>query len=110
MKSQRWFVSKVGKGQFGPYTEVEMREHIDAGQLRPTDQVCREGDKEWLRADTIPELFPSSVSPPPVPSPPLMTRDQGWYIIALLAIIAGILVYFTLQVLSWAYRLQNLPR
>ncbi len=52
-----WYYLKQGQ-RHGPTSDRELLRLIEAGQLRPSDLVWRQGLPEWVRADSVEELFP----------------------------------------------------
>lgn len=59
-----WYYLKSGE-QKGPVTREVIQELAGAGQLQRSDQVWTQGMKEWLPAESVPELGISRVTPPP---------------------------------------------
>ncbi len=63
-----WYV--MGKrGEQGPYTPTELRQRIEAGQIRESDSVRSEGQEAWLPARVCEELLndqPASILPKPL--------------------------------------------
>jgi ssDNA-binding Zn-finger/Zn-ribbon topoisomerase 1 len=65
-----WFYM-VGDKRRGPATEAQLRALIEAGTIRPTDMVWREGMPGWVAASWLPGLFPPPAAPPaPAPGAP----------------------------------------
>lgn len=63
----------------GPVPESQIRALVEAGMLRASDFVWREGLPEWVEVRTVPGLMPRSmVKPPSAPgtAPPLMPVAQ----------------------------------
>jgi hypothetical protein len=64
-----WFYRANDQNR-GPVAESQIRALVEAGMLRPTDLVWREGMPEWVEIQSVPGLCPRSlVKPPPVPPP-----------------------------------------
>lgn len=59
MASRSWFYASDGQ-QKGPFSEVELREFIARGTVRPTTLVWGDGMSEWTKAGDIPGLLPSA--------------------------------------------------
>lgn len=47
-----WMVAQDGQ-QYGPYTQEEVRQYVQAGNLKPTAQVWREGMQQWQPVATL---------------------------------------------------------
>jgi RsiW-degrading membrane proteinase PrsW (M82 family) len=81
-----WFVVGPERKPFGPYSIEKLREYVVSGRISRDTLVHRRGTPEWVRASTVPELFPASPStpprptgsgpgaPPPAPEQPLIDR------------------------------------
>ena len=50
-----WYVGRDGQ-QFGPVSDFEFRRAFEAGQLKATDLVWREGFAEWRAVSTLPPM------------------------------------------------------
>ena len=48
-----------GGERFGPVSFEQLKELAAAGKLAPDDSVWQEGMRNWVRASTVPDLFPS---------------------------------------------------
>jgi hypothetical protein len=64
-----WHVSQDGNSK-GPFTDAQVRDLASTGRLRPFDLLWREGMAEWVAAEKVRGLFPSTSSPPPPPNGP----------------------------------------
>jgi hypothetical protein len=64
-----WSYSTGGHNR-GPVSETQLRALVEAGMLRPTDLVWREGMPEWIEARLLPGLFPHLPPAAPPPRPP----------------------------------------
>ncbi|MAT80682.1 MAG: hypothetical protein CMJ29_03425 [Phycisphaerae bacterium] len=66
--SEFW-VARNGE-RYGPYTQEQLVEYYQSGQVLPSDQVCRPGSQEWVIASSMSELSgvqdAASSSPPPL--------------------------------------------
>ncbi len=78
----RWFMTRNGREQFGPYTLADLREYAASGRLLPSDHCCREGGTQWFPASSLTELNFA----PPIPSP---LGDTNRILIGVLAIVLG---------------------
>src|SRR5947209_1350330 len=58
-----WFYAH-NKKKLGPVPTAELRRLADAGELRPTDMVLREGERQWRTAGDLPDVFPVVSGPP----------------------------------------------
>jgi hypothetical protein len=56
MASRSWFYASDGQ-QKGPFSEVELRELIARGTVRPTTLVWGDGMLEWTKAGDVPGLL-----------------------------------------------------
>lgn len=68
------YVGRAGQRE-GPFTLVEVRAMLTAGQLRPDDLAWHEGTPDWISVNQLPGLIPHSpaaAGPPGFPS-----SDQG---------------------------------
>lgn len=67
-----WYYGLDG-AELGPYSLAQMKEMAAKGQLDDQHFVWREGMKDWLPVEDVPELFrvvsPSGRMPPPPPPP-----------------------------------------
>jgi hypothetical protein len=59
MSQQLWYLTKNGQ-QFGPLTQRQLSEMAVSGQLQPGDQLWTEGLPQWIAAETLTWLFPTS--------------------------------------------------
>jgi hypothetical protein len=59
MASRSWFYASDGQ-QNGPFSEVELREFITRGIVRPTTLVWGDGMSEWTKAGDIPGFLRSA--------------------------------------------------
>jgi hypothetical protein len=58
--SVEWYLVRDGK-KYGPLSDLEMLNDIDAGDLRPNDQLWRKGFGGWRPAKVVfPELYGAS--------------------------------------------------
>lgn len=71
--SNKWYYSKNGT-QCGPVSDNELKQLANSGQIKPLDQVWKEGMPSWANAGNLAGLFnnvtpqsPSSI-PPPAPN------------------------------------------
>lgn len=80
-----WYY-RVGDRQRGPVTESQLRSMAEGGVLRPGDYVWQDGMEDWVKASTIPWLFPGENATDPVGPPPFRgrggaaarERSDGW--------------------------------
>jgi hypothetical protein len=56
--SATWFYA-IDDREEGPITPQELKKLADSGQLKPTDQVWKEGMPEWVAAGSIKNLCPA---------------------------------------------------
>ncbi len=54
--SQDWYYSADG-GQKGPVTAADLKKLADAGSLKPTDLIWKDGMTDWSPAKTVKGLF-----------------------------------------------------
>jgi hypothetical protein len=92
-----WFLKKNG-ADFGPYTDQQIKQLADQGQIAPTDLVFWGAAQQWLPAYQIAGLLPeaggyvaspSSESPPP----PIEEAPRPWRFKRILLGIVGILFF-----------------
>ncbi len=57
--ASRWFLAR-DKKKFGPYNWQQLLTLSQRGDVRPADMLLQEGAKQWLRADAVPGLFPTT--------------------------------------------------
>ncbi|MDQ2919580.1 MAG: DUF4339 domain-containing protein [Verrucomicrobiota bacterium] len=62
-----WFLRVEGK-EYGPVDMDTLHEWRAEGRVIPQNYLRRDGESAWVLASTLPELFPSSVQPPPLPN------------------------------------------
>ncbi len=66
----RWFVARTRK-KHGPFSWKQLQALAQRGRLRPGDMLLREGERRWVEAASVPNLFPSArPRPAPVPTKP----------------------------------------
>ncbi len=74
--SEEWFVRVQGK-DYGPVALEELREWKAEGRLIAENEVRRDNEEDWARADSFPEIF-GLVIPPPLPGfSPIHARSWG---------------------------------
>lgn len=61
-----WYYAK-GKQKHGPFTEAQLKELAESGELLPTDMVWKQGMKAWVQAGSLTGFFPVD-GPPPLPA------------------------------------------
>lgn len=61
MPDDSWYYARDGK-RLGPFTLAQLAQMVAADMVGPSDLVMRAGDREWVAADTVPELFPPATS------------------------------------------------
>ena len=67
MSAKVWHYT-VGDDQFGPVSSEELKKLAEAGTVKATDQVWKEGMDDWMSAGEMQGLFPSAAgSPSPAP-------------------------------------------
>ena len=55
--ASKWFFTKDGKKNFGPFSSGQLRQLAANGQLVPADMVFKEGTQKWVTANSISGLF-----------------------------------------------------
>jgi hypothetical protein len=79
--ADQWYYAQQGQRQ-GPVSAQQLKQLASSGQLKPTDQVWKQGMAEWqpaskvqglfllppVRATAVPAPLASEVLPPPVPT------------------------------------------
>jgi hypothetical protein len=55
-----WFFTRNGKDCLGPFSSQQLRQLAANGLLLPSDLVLREGEQKWVKASSIPGLFPKA--------------------------------------------------
>src|SRR5438132_7079367 len=64
----RWFYAR-DKKKHGPFTWQQCLTMVQMGTLHRDDMLLQEGEKKWVRAETVGELFPARQEPrPPEPA------------------------------------------
>lgn len=74
MAPKNWYFSRDGEIQ-GPFSSTQLKQHAEAGRLRPTDLVQQQGMAKWVAAANVKGLFAAGQAAPPGiasgnPSPP----------------------------------------
>ena len=59
-----WYYSSSGE-KHGPITTLKLRQLAATGELKPSDQIWKDGWEEWRTAASVKALFPDS---PKIPS------------------------------------------
>ena len=65
-----WYYTSEGQ-QFGPVSSATLRQLVDAGQIRPSDMLWRQGMTAWAPASSVKGVFSSPSVLPPLAPPPL---------------------------------------
>jgi len=65
MSDKIWHYT-VGDDQFGPVSSDELKRLAEAGKVRPTDQVWKEGMDDWMAASKMQGMFPEKSGDEPV--------------------------------------------
>ena len=73
MPNVQWFVA-IGGQQAGPFSQPQMMQLVQNGNLKPQTLVWRQGMAQWGEAAMQPELSPlfappAGTTPPPMPPP-----------------------------------------
>ena len=76
----QWFLARGGK-KYGPYSMEQLRQFVASGNVLPTDMLLPEGQRQWVAANALPGLFPTtavkaqpvavSLAPAEIALPPL---------------------------------------
>lgn len=97
-KVTRWFYAR-NKKKLGPYSWQQLVELARGGELRPDDLVLQEGEKQWRRASSVPNLFAPANSKPIAAGK--SRRGTPWLMIGvsvvtflLLSIVGSITLYY----------------
>ena len=66
---QEWHYSKDGK-RAGPISASELKRLASTGEIQPSDQIWKQGMKEWVSASSVKGLFTTTsiMVPPPLPA------------------------------------------
>jgi len=87
--ASRWYYAKNGEQHKGPIDSRGLLRLAISGELKPTDWVWKEGQKEWIPAKKVRGLFAESEdvpeSPPPVQDSPELGRAAKNLMVALTA-------------------------
>ena len=51
-----WFIAQQHV-EYGPYSDAELRQLLDRGKIKPTDEVRRQDATEYVRVSTLAWLF-----------------------------------------------------
>ncbi|MSU78778.1 MAG: DUF4339 domain-containing protein [Gemmataceae bacterium] len=87
-QASRWYLAR-DKKKHGPYSWKQFMELATRGDLCPDDLVLREGEKQWRRADSVPNLFPAINTTPkiaestPKKEPAKAKRATPWLLIGI---------------------------
>lgn len=65
-----WHYKRQGE-QFGPFSDQQLKQLAVSGKLQPSDMVQQEGSAEWVPANRLKGLFPTSVASPLATDAPL---------------------------------------
>ena len=87
-----WYVARNNQ-KTGPYTSAQLKRLAASGQLGSEDMLLREGQKQWVKAGTVRDLFPEPVSAEAAagprstkgPAPSLPKRQTPWLLIGVAA-------------------------
>ena len=92
----KWFY-KHGDKASGPVDELALREWIKQKSVRPEQLIRREGEEQWQRADSFPELWGEYAPPAPQPIPLIeqlrALRSEKPIITYIIAVLYGIAAY-----------------
>lgn len=75
--ASRWYYAKNGEQHKGPIDSRELLRLATSGELKPTDWVWKEGQKEWIPAKKVRGLFVESEDVPEVPPPVQDSPELG---------------------------------
>ena len=76
--TDQWYYTQRGRRQ-GPVSAKQLKQLASFGQLKPTDNIWKEGMASWAPATRVDGLFPGE--PPPLALDALFT-DEQWLRIA----------------------------
>jgi hypothetical protein len=107
MSDERWFVTD-GQSQNGPLTLEVLREELARPGGGLARVVWREGMKEWMAPDFVPEL----AAPPPPPSRPeprepmfmLGMKDPRWFMVGGVKLVVMLFATLGLYQIYWFYK------
>lgn len=63
-----WFLAR-NKKKLGPYSAAQLRQMAGDGELDRDDMLLREGQQQWVKAETLRGLFPEAAAAAEVPVP-----------------------------------------
>ena len=92
-----WFLKKNGT-DFGPYTDQQIKQLADQGQIAPTDLVYWGATQQWLPADQVAGLLPQAggygaAASSETPPPPVEEPSRPWRFKRILLGLVGILFF-----------------
>src|SRR5208337_4663987 len=58
-----WFYAK-NRQKLGPVSLTHLQQSATSGDLQTSDMVLQDGAKQWVKAGTIPQLFPAHDTAP----------------------------------------------
>ena len=68
--SAKWYLTRDGRTNFGPYDDAQLRDFAASGRIAPTDMIWQEGTNQWVPATSVPGLVVAPPAPPPPPPIP----------------------------------------
>ncbi len=94
-----WYYGSGG-GQHGPVDEGELRAMIASGAVGPATLVWRDGMRDWLPVQALPELCGAVTGPYPPYYPPPAGSTSGLAIASMVCGIAGYLTCYFVGILG----------
>jgi hypothetical protein len=73
--ANQWFIAR-GKTKAGPYSDQQLKQLAQTGQLQPTDMIQRTGMTKWVQAKQIRELFDPQKAKPQPPATPFPAGSE----------------------------------
>ena len=72
----QWYYGHNGQ-QFGPFTDEQLKQLADSGQLQSTDVVWKKGMAQWVKASQLKGLFPPVATPGQQHSPAPVSSETN---------------------------------
>jgi hypothetical protein len=88
-----WYVVRGNGKPQGAFSTSAMRRFAEAGKLLPTDLVAQKGQPMWVKASTVPEIFPLEPELTlPAARKPRKLKQQRWHRVCIVLGIATFLL------------------
>lgn len=72
--SAQWYYTNNGQ-KTGPITDLQLKQFVSTGEIKPTDSLWKEGMADWRPANSFKGLFQEAASSPPIANETLAPKN-----------------------------------